>query len=268
MSASSESFFSIHRPADTETFGAEAKLLFERLSPHLARLARLQDGLGHVMSAWAAGRHVVETLNAGVCVVNHAGKLLHANPAALALLSGPGPPRIRGDHLTGSTPAAHAKLAHALKRGTAVLGQASSFSPNPEQYAAARVQVRVVPLRSEEKVASPRQCALVVLTRGYAVANESELRQTFGLTASEAELCKLLLAGESPAQCAEQRGVGLSTVRTQIRSVLGKTGVNSLQQLTALLLAMPVFRHPPAIAEFAAPAKSLIQGDAEGHTQI
>jgi PAS domain-containing protein len=241
VTGSAESFFSVHRPADTGTFQSDAKALFERLCPHLARLARLQEGLGHVMLAWTAGRHLVEALSAGVCVVNRDGRVLHANPAAIAILASPGALQLHRDRLIGGAPSAHNKLVHALKLGTAVLGQGSSFSPNPEQPPATRVQVRVVPLRSEGKVASPSGRALVILTRGYPVANEAELRQTFGLTTCEADLCKLLLEGESPAGCAERRRVALSTVRSQIRSVLGKTGVSSLQQLTALLLAMPVF---------------------------
>jgi DNA-binding CsgD family transcriptional regulator len=56
----------------------------------------------------------------------------------------------------------------------------------------------------------------------------------FGLTAAEAQLCAALLQGLSPQEHADARGVSITTVRSQIRSALSKTGQGRIAGLVAL----------------------------------
>lgn len=59
----------------------------------------------------------------------------------------------------------------------------------------------------------------------------------FGLTPSEVEVVKLLIAGQRAEEAATSLGISLETVRTHIRRAYVKLGINSREQLFALLSA-------------------------------
>lgn len=68
------------------------------------------------------------------------------------------------------------------------------------------------------------------------VAAETELRQLFGLTATEARLANLLMEGKTFEECCQQLGVRCSTARMHVRNLFEKTGVRRQSQLISLLL--------------------------------
>lgn len=61
------------------------------------------------------------------------------------------------------------------------------------------------------------------------------LRDVFDLTPTESIIATRIAAGEAPMQIAAERGVTTATVRTILRNVFRKTGVNRQSELTALL---------------------------------
>ena len=62
------------------------------------------------------------------------------------------------------------------------------------------------------------------------------VKDTFGLSNAEAELAIALLHGVTPKEIAARRGVAVSTIRTQLRSVFAKTHTTRQTELVALLL--------------------------------
>lgn len=72
-----------------------------------------------------------------------------------------------------------------------------------------------------------------------------------GLTSSEAQVLHALCAGRSPAQIARERGVKLSTVRTQLGALRTKIGASDIRTLVRLVGTLPpmvrlVADDPPA----------------------
>lgn len=63
----------------------------------------------------------------------------------------------------------------------------------------------------------------------------SGLRQLFGLTASEAELARLLMEGRALDDCCTQLRIRTSTARMHLGNVFAKTGVQRQSQLVSLL---------------------------------
>lgn len=61
------------------------------------------------------------------------------------------------------------------------------------------------------------------------------VRSLFDLTASEARVARKLAAGQSVEDIAKSGGVALSTVRTQLRQVMEKTGCSRQAEVVALL---------------------------------
>ncbi len=70
------------------------------------------------------------------------------------------------------------------------------------------------------------------------------LAQLFRFTAAESRLAMALLAGAEAAEYATANGVSLATVRTQLRSLLAKTGTRRQAELVRLLGGVPGLNAP------------------------
>ncbi|MCC5983740.1 MAG: alpha/beta fold hydrolase [Rhodobacteraceae bacterium] len=73
---------------------------------------------------------------------------------------------------------------------------------------------------------------------GWNDAIEAVLKGSFGLSATEIDIVAQLADGLSLAQIADRRGRQLSTLRTQLKSVLRKTQTHSQAQLVRLALSL------------------------------
>ncbi len=84
-----------------------------------------------------------------------------------------------------------------------------------------------------------RAC-VVHVHHGPSLARERARRalQLFALTAREAEVAQALLLGWSTKEIAARHGVALSTLRSQVRALLAKTGSDRLATLHALLTGL------------------------------
>ena len=66
--------------------------------------------------------------------------------------------------------------------------------------------------------------------------SDEGLRVMFGLTPAECRVALLLGDGHAPKDIASMAGVSVDTVRSQIKSIFGKTGVNRQGDLIRLML--------------------------------
>lgn len=70
----------------------------------------------------------------------------------------------------------------------------------------------------------------------------ARLRRLYGFTAAEADLAERLLQGQALSEASEARGVMVSTGRSQLNSMLAKTGVRRQGELLAMLARTPGVR--------------------------
>lgn len=100
------------------------------------------------------------------------------------------------------------------------------------------ITVLVRPARGESLHANPAPAALMVLLDPeFSVdAAETQLRELYGLTSTEAAIAKLLMDGKTVEGCCGQLGVRVATVRMHVRNLFQKTGVRRQSQLISLLL--------------------------------
>ena len=73
-------------------------------------------------------------------------------------------------------------------------------------------------------------------------ADADLIARLYGLTAREAAVAALLLQGRSPSEAADELAMSGNTVRTHIRHVFDKTGVERLSDLVRLLMQGPAVR--------------------------
>jgi DNA-binding CsgD family transcriptional regulator len=95
--------------------------------------------------------------------------------------------------------------------------------------------------QGDAKLPGGNACVLV-LVRAQVGAQATDCRlyqQAFGLTLAEARLADALAQGQGPQDYADRARVSITTVRTQIRSLLSKTGAVNLRALVVLLASLP-----------------------------
>jgi DNA-binding CsgD family transcriptional regulator len=245
----------LFRPETMESFGAAERRLLAALMPHFWRALEL-SWLRPPLDAAAAGLGVLDALARALVVVDEASRVSFANAAAVRLadtadgglrLMRLGP--VGRDNLVLS--AAHredaATLAKAIGRvtrrgspgealrlrrvgGGRAPGLAALVSPLPARLPTFGARPGVAPGLALVIVTDPSQ---------HTPPSTAMLSEVFGLSRSEAAVASALAGGRSADEVARARGTGLETVRSQIRSVLSKTGAVNLRDLERVLASLP-----------------------------
>lgn len=201
-----------------------------RPAPSAPLLAPMPSPIGHWLEA------ALDELAHGMIVLDDEGRVVHANRTARALLAQADHPlqlvdgqlRMRpGDDATALREALHDARVRGRRR-LLLLGRAGR-----------QVRVAAIPL-GEPDAPADRHC-LLMLGRDDAAASLS--LQWFAcqhqLTPSESRVLDGLCAGCTPSEIAQGQRVALSTVRTQISSIRGKTGAGSIRDLLRQVAALP-----------------------------
>jgi DNA-binding CsgD family transcriptional regulator len=215
--------------------------------------AAIAHGLAPPERAQTTGLAALDGVATGVVVVDGELTVILANIAAEDLaLQGLGFVLAHG----GPGPAAATRLLatrreerdalHRLVRGVALSGEAGGALRLSDADAAASLAVLVAPLPArlaESPMAPagrvPGQALLLLRELGPATAPRAAvLRELFGLTAAEAEVARALAGGASKSAVAAARGAAETTVRSQVRSVLAKTGAANLRDLERMLAGL------------------------------
>ena len=200
--------------------------------------------------------HMLDEIDYGMLLVDADGRVLYLNHAARRELDEHHPLQLAGQQLGTAQVTDAGMLQEALaqaqrgRRQLLTLGSGEHF-----------VGVSVVPLDESEGVAGPWRTTLLMLgkrqvceqltVQGYA--------RSVGLTPAGTRVLEMLCGGVKPTAIAEQQGVAVSTVRTQIGSIRAKTGTGSIRELVrqvavlpplvgVLRCAMPTFARVPLAA--------------------
>lgn len=101
------------------------------------------------------------------------------------------------------------------------------------------MQLLVLPLPARLQASNSwaRPLALLVL---HEPQQPHLLEQLYGLTPAEARLAQALCQGHAPAQAAERLGIGVGTMRSQLKAIFAKTGTGRQADLVRLLSALRV----------------------------
>jgi DNA-binding CsgD family transcriptional regulator len=181
---------------------------------------------------------------------------LHAWPEALVILDGQSRVRFvngagerflrgsralyvrRGGLVASKDARLRQQLQNAIRRAVAE-GISSTFPLHSEESANPWT-ITVLPLPREQasEIRWLERSALVIIGGVAREPRANALGRLLGLSPREAELALALLRGEVPSAIADRRGVALTTVRSQIRSLFTKTGVNRISALVRLVSSL------------------------------
>jgi DNA-binding CsgD family transcriptional regulator len=178
---------------------------------------------------------ILDDMDTGVLVCDMRGRLLLANQAACTEMAEGGVLRVAPDgHLDGPSSVGLLALRRALRE--AALERRHRLLPLRNQDRT--LMVTVQPLRSG---GTAEPCALVLMGR-RSLGTEllvQRLSCLYELTdAEKAVLCGLLNGLRIPA-LAKQRGVAISTIRTQVATIRAKCGVRRVGDLIRQIAELP-----------------------------
>ena len=230
--------FDFGRTRDIGPFDERKTALFNELRPDLARAAFVASRLG-----LERARGAVETLSQlglPAAALTQSGRIVLANDLLTALS-----PRIgigAFDRLIADNPALTRKLRSFLSVHSTAAHAAISLPVAPFEDRPPLI-LHFLPLRQAAADIFSRAQILLVVTP--VTAGPGELPQLiaglFDLTPAEMNLATALVAGQSPPDYARQRGVSHETVRTQLKSLMPKTGTHRQIDLVRLLGGTSLF---------------------------
>jgi len=211
------------------------------LTAHLVRAARLEQEIHRLGVQSALSSAGVDDLQIGLVVTDARGQIFWNNHRAEDLFRSADSVLVRGTALSGTPDSVAAQL-HGLIRDAV---RRSMCGRMRVQRGAGRapLQVTVAPLPAASPLAAPWQepLALVILTDPdrQSASPARQLKALFGLTTAESRLAAALATGHTPAEFALNAGLSENTVKTQLRSVLAKTGTRGQAELARLIGALP-----------------------------
>lgn len=200
------------------------------IAPHLRRISDFYVSRSVASFSGDFARGLGDLGGIATVVVNAAGKVIHASPLGEAHLAAGGLFGIgAAGVLSFRDPMAHSVFRHALygryadlmTRTLTVGGAEITFVRVSEDYGSAIFMAGAL--------------AILIATRApAAVSGAQGVAARYRLTRAETRVLQGILDGRRPAEIALAAGVSLETVRSQLKSIYGKTGVNRQSALVRL----------------------------------
>jgi DNA-binding CsgD family transcriptional regulator len=182
--------------------------------------------------------HVLDSLGAGLFLVEATSRIVHANASARALLHGRSVLRATNDRLVACDAGSAQALAQIVSQaaGAPALGRAIAVplrARDGEHYIA-----HVLPLAcGARRCAGAAAIATVIvhkLTLGVPTPPQA-IAGLYGLTPTELRVLLAIVEVRGVRETAEVLGIGEATVKTHLHRVFGKTGVNRQAELVKLV---------------------------------
>lgn len=227
-----DAFLSFSSGLNSDSLTVEQRRTIDEISPHISRALRMQTRLRQLETQTAITESALNALTLPAFVLNESRMLLWANPAGAEFLKQVPELRLTRNQLQILGCSDNKQWRAACEVGGILLRRANGTL----------LPLSLVPIPEQSRLRQGWHGRLTLLTatdRHSLEGKTQRLRAFFSLTAAEADLAILLCCkGSSPQECAEMRSVSLSTIRSQIKSIHAKTGVNRFAQLSQLVLQL------------------------------
>jgi DNA-binding CsgD family transcriptional regulator len=214
-----------------------------RLMPHLSKSTQLLLDLSQLRNRLAASEQALDASEAAIFTLTRRHRVVSANRKAESLLRQRTVLKAPGGTLSVSEPSLVNKWSALLQRVVAS-GLSESLTLVGRQNTG-HLQASVSRIFSGSNDALTQMADLLVMVSSIEhrrVASVKQLAELFGLSQAEGLLARALAQGIEPSVFAESRGIKLSTVRTQIKSVMEKLQVKRMPDLVRVVLTVPAVR--------------------------
>jgi DNA-binding CsgD family transcriptional regulator len=233
--------FAVHRGLRQSAFDAAEEQKLQALLPHIRRLLMLRARIAMADCKAETADGMFAQLPVAILLLQPDARVVYASAQAMALLAcgdglawAPGG-RIRAERQSDSE-VLRAEIARASSRmsGGALQVRRSS--------GARALQLVVAPFMPRDAMTSRGALIVVVDPESQTAGLADILVALFGLSKGEARVAAGLAEGMTLPMIAEANGVKLSSVQTQLKRALEKTGARRQNDLIALVSRAPRLR--------------------------
>ncbi len=225
-------------------FGAADHAMLERLRPHLQRVARVHGRLEQQRRESELGRDLLDGVQTCLIATDAAARVVRMNQAAETMLRAGNALRIVSGRLVAWTHSQTETLHRLIHAATVT--QAGEATDGGSMIIDGRSDSRhglmVMPLSRRSTILGKPERPLALLTMNsleQPAGDDRHLIEMFGLTPAEARLAAEIAAGKRLDHLAQEHGVRMPTLRTQIRAIYGKTGTSRQAELAHLVSNLP-----------------------------
>lgn len=191
-----------------------------------------------------AGFDALSLLHIGLVLCSTAGKVVGVNPVAEEILASRDGLEMTPDGILRTTQEGKQPLTQTMRR---VVGhiRAGRFASHDTVLAVERggrrrpltVIIRASHVAGKDAGGSKGTVLIMILDSALPVRTiESELRQLYGFSSTEARLANLLMEGKALETCCQELDIQRSTGCTHLRRLFKKTRVHRQSELVGLLL--------------------------------
>jgi len=243
----------VHRSFKAEPFGKRELQLLDQLAPHFQRALLIQRQLHLQESRAQTLQYALSKVMLGTVIIDRDNRIRYCNDLATLLLE-THPALVQTPQgFKAHYPEDDLKLQEMLLRlretpGHDLWPQDQAIGLRHPERSHPLTMIGVPCHEAPHSQFGPAEPGLVVLylsDPGASFnASEEQLIQTFGLTRKEAGIAIALTNGLDLKEISNQKGVSLATVRTQLKGIFHKLGVNKQQDIIRILLGSGIGNSP------------------------
>ena len=229
---------SLQRPVGAPAYMPQEKELVGLLAPHIQLAKRVQSKLGEAWSARSELEAAFDRLAMPAFIVDGRASIRHLNTPAAQLLARHRQILSRRGKLAFAETKLAASFYDAVRAAAREAGRSAALAIQLGHRE--KGEILVAPLHPRHPLACAWQTplALVAIATGERDGSPIgwRLRQLYRLTPAEARLAAALATGATLEQIAAAHRVTEATLRSQLRSIFGKTGTSRQAELVRLAL--------------------------------
>lgn len=229
----------IARSRKRDAFGRAEIEIANRLQPHLVRACHLSRQLSGMRRVDRGLKEYADRCADGMFLVDRAASIAYTNRAGETLLAG-GRGLVQRNGVLRAASERGTRTLHALiSRAAAGNGDRSSGTAALERPMGRALSVTVIPVPPQHVQTFCRKSTVLVSVRDpdhVPPASDERLRLLFNFSRAEARLAVQLLEGRSLKEGADELGVSINTVRSQLASIFAKTDTRRQAELLRLLM--------------------------------
>jgi DNA-binding CsgD family transcriptional regulator len=236
--------FGFHLANKTAPLPAKMSEIMEMLVEPLSRAAVVH--LDSLSLGWksAAALRVLDLIGVGLVLVEADGRVVEMSRAAEQMVSKHDGLVVRDGRLTALRTFENAKLAKFMTAAATALPSNRGISGHMLVARAGEERlayvVKVTQLGMSVAWHDHPLAMVLVIDPEQKFPSEARVSEVFGLSPAESRVAAGLLRGQTLAEIGERSGTQLTTLRTQLSSVLRKLGVKRQQDLVSTLSAIRV----------------------------
>lgn len=219
----------VHRAKSSADYSSEEIARCSLIAPHLARAIRIRHELTELKENEGASLDALEHVTLGVAFLDRQRRVVRMNRAAREITAANDGLTVTDGHLHPTESSVRAALDGALgsngeeRRDTFAVTRPSGKPP----YSIFVTPMRVHP----ELLGSATSAVFITNTDSQPRDGLDALRQTYGLSPTEARLAIALCEGKSPQTISDEWMTSIHTVRSQVKALQRKMGARSQSEI-------------------------------------